>query len=70
MASLDSISCQVVQVIHEKLLDLIGNPSVPLVLVGNKSDLHTERRITEAMGKKLAADMKVGESFHPGILAL
>jgi Ras family protein len=48
----------VVQVIYEKLVDLTGNPAVPLVLVGNKSDLHTERRITEATGRKLAADMK------------
>jgi len=51
-------SFEVVQVIYEKLVDLIGNPSVPLVLVGNKNDLHMERRITEATGKKLAADMK------------
>ena len=39
-------SFEVIQVIYEKLVNLIGNPSVPLVLVGNKSDLHTERRIT------------------------
>ena len=51
-------SFEIVQVIYEKLIDLIGNPAVPLVLVGNKSDLHVERRITEAMGKKLAQDMK------------
>jgi len=51
-------SFDVVQVIYEKLVDLIGNPSVPLVLVGNKNDLHMERRVTEARGKKLAADMK------------
>ena len=61
--------------IYEKLVDLTGNPAVPLVLVsvsslklfrfikhvqvGNKSDLHAERAVTEATGKKLAADMKV-----------
>ena len=27
--------------------------------VGNKSDLHAERAVSEATGKKLAADMKV-----------
>lgn len=51
-------SFEVVQVIYEKLVDLIGNPAVPLVLVGNKSDLHMERRITETAGKKLATEMK------------
>ena len=40
-------------------MDLTGNPAVPLVLVGNKSDLHAERAVTEVTGKKLAADMKV-----------
>ena len=49
-----------IQVIYEKLVDLTGNPAVPLVLVGNKSDLHAERAVTEATGRKLAADMKVG----------
>ena len=39
-------------------MDLTGNPAVPLVLVGNKSDLHAERAVTEVTGKKLAADMK------------
>lgn len=71
---------QVVKVIYEKLVDLTGNPAVPLVLVGifsfypiimeveynikphqvgNKSDLHAERAVSEMTGKKLAADMKV-----------
>jgi Ras family protein len=51
-------SFEVVKVIYEKLVDLTGNPAVPLVLVGNKSDLHAERAVTEVTGKKLAADMK------------
>ena len=51
-------SFEVVQVIYEKLVDLLGNPAVPLVLVGNKCDLHMDRRISEATGKKLAQDMK------------
>ena len=33
--------------IYEKLVDMIGNPSVPIVLVGNKCDLHMERKVTE-----------------------
>ena len=51
-------SFEICQVIYEKLVDLLGNPAVPLVLVGNKCDLHMDRRITEATGKKLAQDMK------------
>lgn len=51
-------SFEVVQVIYDKLVDLLGNPSFPLVLVGNKSDLHMNRVITQATGKKLAQDLK------------
>ena len=32
--------------------------SVPIVLVGNKSDLHNERRVTVEEGKELAKQMK------------
>ena len=28
-------------------MDLVGNANVPLVLVGNKNDLHNDRRITQ-----------------------
>jgi hypothetical protein len=35
------------QVIYEKLIDLVGNAAVPLVLVGNKNDLHMDRRVTQ-----------------------
>ena len=60
----------VFQVIYEKLVDLTGNPAVPLVLVGNKSDLHGERAVTEAAGKKLAADMKVSVMEAMGVMEL
>lgn len=37
-------SFEVVKIIHEKLLDQIGGGNkVPLVLVGNKTDLHLQR---------------------------
>ena len=37
-------SFEVVKIIHEKLLDQIGaSNKVPLVLVGNKTDLHMQR---------------------------
>merc|ERR1711973_644811 len=41
-------SFEVVQIIYEKLVDLQGN----------KSDLHMNRVISQAMGKKLAQDLK------------
>ena len=47
-----------IQTIHEQLVDLLGNPSVPLVIVGNKRDLHINRVISEATGRKLATDLK------------
>ena len=51
-------SFEVVQSIYEKLVDLVGTPSFPLVIVGNKSDLHINRVISETTGKKLAQDLK------------
>ena len=51
-------SFEVVQAIYEKLVDLLGNPSFPLVLVGNKSDLHMNRVVSQATGRKLAQDLK------------
>ena len=32
--------------------------SVPIILVGNKSDLQSDRRVTSDEGKNLAAEMK------------
>jgi len=51
-------SFEVVQVIYDKLVDLVGNPNVPLVLVGNKNDLHNDRRISQDTGRKMAGEMK------------
>uniref|UniRef100_A0A8C4N8D0 Ras homolog, mTORC1 binding n=1 Tax=Eptatretus burgeri TaxID=7764 RepID=A0A8C4N8D0_EPTBU len=48
-------SFEVVQVIHEKLLDMVGNVQVPIVLVGNKKDLPMERVISHEKGKCLAS---------------
>uniref|UniRef100_A0A4W5NUG2 GTP-binding protein Rheb n=1 Tax=Hucho hucho TaxID=62062 RepID=A0A4W5NUG2_9TELE len=45
---------EVVQVLHDKLLDMVGKIQVPTVLVGNKKDLHMERVIKPEEGKKLA----------------
>ncbi|XP_013779471.1 GTP-binding protein Rheb homolog isoform X2 [Limulus polyphemus] len=51
-------SFEVVKVIYEKLLDMTGKVHVPIVLVGNKVDLHMERVISYEEGKKTADDMK------------
>ena len=56
--SIDSVhSFEVCKSIHEKLMDLVGG-CVPIILVGNKTDLHVDRRVTQAQGKALAEEMK------------
>lgn len=47
-------SFEIVQIIYEKLLDSTGKSNIPLVLVGNKTDLHMERNISTQQGKQLA----------------
>ena len=39
------------------LIDIIIY-SVPIILVGNKSDLQSDRRVSHEQGKKLAEEMK------------
>ncbi|XP_071450946.1 GTP-binding protein Rheb homolog [Hetaerina americana] len=51
-------SFEVVQVIRDKLLDMTGKVHVPVVLVGNKTDLHIERMISTEEGKRLADSWK------------
>jgi len=51
-------SFEVVKVIYEKLLDMTGKVHVPIVLVGNKVDLHMERCVSTEEGKRLAEYMK------------
>nr|AXK68353.1 Rheb [Penaeus vannamei] len=47
-------SFEVVQIIYEKILDMMGKVTVPIVLVGNKTDLHMERVVTTDQGRKIA----------------
>jgi Ras family protein len=48
-------SFEMVQVIREKILNHLGTESVPIVIVGNKSDLRPEQRQVNADdGKRLA----------------
>ncbi|XP_056646280.1 GTP-binding protein Rheb homolog isoform X1 [Diorhabda carinulata] len=51
-------SFDVVKAIHEKLLDITGKEHVPVVLVGNKTDLHLERTIPTEEGKRLAEEWR------------
>merc|ERR1711994_608417 len=51
-------SFEVCKNIHEKLMDLVGLYKVPITLVGNKTDLHVDRRVTQEQGKSLAQEMK------------
>jgi len=52
-------SFEVVKVIHEKLIDLTGQEgNIPILLVGNKTDLQLERVVPTEDGKRLAAKMK------------
>lgn len=51
-------SFDVIQIIHEKLLDAMGKAYVPVVVVGNKTDLHQERAISTDTGRKLAESWK------------
>jgi len=52
-------SFEVCQIIHEKLVGLMGSQhNIPIVLVGNKSDLHNDRSVSVEEGKALAREMK------------
>lgn len=51
-------SFEVVQIIYEKLLDMTGKINVPIVLVGNKTDLHMERVVSSEEGRRLAESWK------------
>jgi len=51
-------SFEVVRIIYEKLLDMTGKVNVPIVLVGNKTDLHMERVVSYEEGKQVAESWK------------
>lgn len=56
--SIESLkSFEIVQLIYEKIMDMIGDPNIALVLVGNKSDLQAEREVSKEQGEKLAKEM-------------
>ncbi|XP_015600975.1 GTP-binding protein Rheb homolog [Cephus cinctus] len=55
-------SFEVVQTIYDKLLDITGKVHVPIVLVGNKTDLYVDRMISTEQGRRLA------DSWHAAFL--
>ncbi|BFZ56175.1 GTP-binding protein [Savitreella phatthalungensis] len=46
------------KIIRDKILDHTGTDWVPIVLVGNKSDLHLQRQVSAEDGKAVAAEWK------------
>ncbi|WOO77124.1 GTP-binding protein rhb1 [Vanrija pseudolonga] len=54
-------SFEMITTLHEKILDQGGLEKVPCVIVGQKSDLANERRVTKAEGEALAK--KLGAAF-------
>uniref|UniRef100_A0A914UYE7 Uncharacterized protein n=1 Tax=Plectus sambesii TaxID=2011161 RepID=A0A914UYE7_9BILA len=51
----DRKTFEIIQTIHDKIMENVGETSVPLVLVGNKLDLqHSSRSVSTEEGKKLA----------------
>jgi len=54
-------SFEMVQVIRDKILNHLGTESVPIVIVGNKSDLRPEQRqVSLEEGKKLSERLNCG----------
>jgi len=51
-------SLEVVKVIYEKLLDMTGKKQIPLILVGNKTDLRMERVVSPEEGRRCADEWK------------
>eukprot|EP01099_Mayorella_cantabrigiensis_P001632 TRINITY_DN1730_c0_g1_i1.p1 TRINITY_DN1730_c0_g1~~TRINITY_DN1730_c0_g1_i1.p1 ORF type:complete len:181 (+),score=50.97 TRINITY_DN1730_c0_g1_i1:896-1438(+) len=47
-------SFEAIKTLREQILRVNGVDTVPMVLVGNKSDLQTERKVTKVEGKGLA----------------
>ena len=51
-------SFEMIQTIREKILNYAGMDWVPIVIVGNKSDLFTQRQVTVEQVKQLSLDWK------------
>ncbi|KAK4686366.1 hypothetical protein P7C73_g3771, partial [Tremellales sp. Uapishka_1] len=51
---------EMIQTVHDKILDFAGVEKVPCVIVGQKCDLGGERRVTTAEGETLAKKLHAG----------
>ncbi|KDN37263.1 putative ras-related GTP-binding protein [Tilletiaria anomala UBC 951] len=51
-------SFDMIQTVYDKILNYTGTESVPCVIVGQKSDLHVQRQVSEDEGKDLAQQLK------------
>ncbi|KAF9405512.1 GTP-binding protein [Podila epigama] len=49
------LSFDMIKIIRDKILNFTGTDWVPIVIVGNKSDLHGQRQISTEEGEELAA---------------
>ncbi|CAB4384763.1 unnamed protein product [Rhizophagus irregularis] len=47
-------SFEMVKIVRDKILNYTGTESVPMVLVGNKTDLHLQRQLSYEEGKELS----------------
>ncbi|KAJ6581927.1 P-loop containing nucleoside triphosphate hydrolase protein [Mycena capillaripes] len=47
-------SFDMIQIIHDKILDYSGLPEIPAVIMGCKADLHTSRQVNANDGQQLA----------------
>lgn len=51
-------SFELIDVIRDKILNLIGSDSIPMVLIGNKCDLNFQRQVETSEGEELARKFK------------
>lgn len=49
-----------IQTVYDKILNYTGTETIPCVVVGQKSDLHVQRQVSEQEGKELADSLKAG----------
>ncbi|CAN6633106.1 rheb-like protein Rhb1p [Trichomonascus vanleenenianus] len=50
-------SFDMIRIIRDKILNTLGVNHVPIVVVGNKCDLHLQRQVTEQEGRELARQL-------------
>ncbi|ANZ74988.1 BA75_01875T0 [Komagataella pastoris] len=49
-------SFDLLKIMRDKILDSVGTEEIPLVVVGNKSDLYSQRQVTIEEGQNLAKE--------------